>query len=502
MSMDSPQLRSASPLAGDPELGSRIEELENTLSLVATENIHLSEALNNIDMMVDARGWKPLYDNNDGQGLTLAQLHDISRQIRELAIANPLIRRGSELRNIATWGGGVEFVNEKNKPLKKSVQKLIKSKRNRRYVFSPDAYEELERAVFTEGNVYLLGDDRTKEIQRIPIREITADLRNPDNYEEIWAYRREWNPDPYDKSRVKVRWYYTDIHDGRRATSLKVGQDQVQQVDNTKTIIDGSFNSQIGWPFGVPDALSVIAWARLYREFLVNGYVMSRALAQIAFKVMAKTAQGGQNASVEVNQPGQSGSTATMGEGLDMAPLATAGKGYDFASGRPMLSQLAAALGVSLVALTGDSGAAGGSSASEQTLGSPTRLVAAMRRQAWDEFFDRLFSYLGQDDVKVIWHDLSDEQVQRRLQSWVLAHNSGLFKPEVVQAGIATELGISEYGEIPEGYLPMNNVKSAKAAQLGSGQDGTQDTSKTAGTGQGQNSPAGEAPNDHDTDEK
>jgi hypothetical protein len=482
-----------------------VKQIEEEFGRMATDNFKMSEALQNINMMIDAQGWAPIYNIDDNKGLNLDQLKAVSEQLREMLIANPLIGRGAELRSIYVEGDGMEFHKENGDKLPAVYRNMMNKPRNRRYVFTPDARREMERVAFTEGNLFIMGDDTTKTFQRVPISEITAYLQNPENPEEIWAYRREWNTNPADSRSKRVEWIYTDIYEGKRKDAIKVGMDKPQPVNKRRTMVDLGFNRQVGWAFGVPDALSVVAWAKLYREFLVNGYVMSRALAQIAFKVQSKTAQGAQNSSVEMSRPGEAGATAAMGAGLDLAPLSTAGKGYDFGSGRPILAMIAAGLGVSVVALSGDSGASSGSSASEATLDSPTRLVAAMRRKTWDEFYYRLFSYMGSPEgVTITWRDLSDETLLRRLQTWVLLHNSGLFKGEIVQAGMAKVANLTGYGKIPDGYLTPNNEKTLAAgakATTDSGQDGTQDTSKSDGSGQGKSNPAGEAPNDHSTDE-
>lgn len=467
------------------------QQMQQEMAELRTSNYKMSEDLVGVGRMIDERGWSPIYDYGSDGGLSLSQLRASSEQLRELVVGNPFVGRGAAVRSIYVWGAGVEFgaknpVGSKAKTtpsLKTEVQKLVDDVRNQRYIFGADAQLELERAAYTDGMVFALGDIAKKTFERVSLKQITADLRNPDNPEEVWAYRRVWTRDPNMPNPVQiVRWYYTDIYDGTRHANIKHG-DKLEQVDRTKTIIDKKFNGQIGWALGVPDALAIIAWARLYREFLVNGYIMSKALAQLAYKATQATATGANTAAVQVAQRQQAGSTAVVGAGGNFEALPSAGKGYDFVSGHPLLAAMAAGVGVSEDALS----AKGGSD-----LDSPSRASAAMRRRSWEEFFVRIFRFMGNTKkLRVIWHDLPDEQIQRRLQAWTLLHNSGLFAGQIVRDGLADAMQITEPGDIPDGYMLPNNEKSLNRADVDA--DGnpvdpgaTGAGGATAGTGQGQ----------------
>ena len=468
------------------------------------DNIRLHEQLTGLNGMIDEKGWKPLYDYDESGGLSLGQIHASSKQLRELVVGNPFVGRGCQVRIARTWGAGVEFgprerfvqpragaksqtARERN--LTARILDLTEHPRNLRYLFSPDAQAELETAAYTDGNLFALGDITTKTFQRIPVDQITADLRNPGNTEEIWAFRRVWSHNPNDRNmKREVRWYYTDIYDGERADRIQY-DGTFESVDRTKTMIDKSFNRQIGWAYGAPDALSIIAWSRLYREFLVNGYIMSRALAQFAYKASIESAKGGQQASLAIARPNQAGSTYVGG---DLTPIATAGKGYDFASGRPLAAAMAAGIGISLVELTNDPGSASGSNAVATSLASPSRSTAVMRRRSWDEWWARIFRFMGNSaGLKVTWHDLPEEQIQRQMEAWGLAHESGLFGPDVIQTGMANAMQISNPGPVPDDYQsPNERAKPTVSSQgvsdpvpggSGTGNDHSTDTSGTKG---------------------
>lgn len=464
------------------------DNLNELVSTLNTENFKLTERLASIDMMVDSGGWHEIFEHGGDGGLSLQQVKSASAQLRELVIGNPIMGQGARLRTAYIWGAGVTFgavdAKGKSKPLTGKVNSFLEEPVNVKYLFSTTAQEELEKAAFTDGNVFLVGNDITRKLFRIQMSEMTGTIRNPENVEEIWAYRRQWTIDPESfNPTVKTRWYYTDTYpetETRQASIYWNGKPEL--VELNRTLLDQGFNKQIGWAFGVPDALCVLAWSRLYKEFLVNGYVMSRALAKFAYKVTVASLGQGMNSSVEVAKPGDSGSTY-VGNGMEAMP--NAGKGYDFTSGRPLLAMIAAGLGLSATALGADAGG-GGSNAAEQTLDLPTRGMAEVRRNVWAEYFVRILRYAGNTKkLTVTFKDLTSEQVQRRLQAWVLMHSQGLFSPEIIQAGMAAEMDIADPGEIPSTYVAPTGGKEA---------------TPTDGSGQGQSSPAGGGSNDHSTD--
>lgn len=505
-----------------------VDEVTRTLdelNRVATENFKLQEQLAQIDLMVDTRGWNPLYEYDRDGGMSLRQIKLASNQLRELLAANPLVKRGSQVRNLYVWAGGLEVTAQrasgKSGPLTATIDKLMESPAWQRYIFQPDATEALERACFTDGNVFILGDDRTKKVQRIPLAEITADYRNPDNREEIWAYRRQWTRQAGgDNPTYQVRWYFTDIYDQKRPPSIDVDGTK-EAVDTRSTLIDLGVNRQVGWAYGIPDSLAILAWAKLYKEFLVNGYVMSRALAQFAYKVTVATKKAGDSAAMSVARPGDSGSTYIAGSGNDLAPLANAGKGYDFAAGAPLAAIVAAGLDISASELL-DSAATD----NVQEFSAPGRGMADLRRKTWNSFFKRLLSWAGESKkVRLQWTDLSDAQVQRALQAWTLANNTGYFATDIIQRGMADVLQIADPGPVPDGALLPNNSASAQRADLDPNLDiapgaeapgGTKDdpgttgaAGATAGSGQGQGkstkkrsagTSAGSLGNDHGID--
>lgn len=479
------------------------KQWQGALGMLEAAEMRLEERLQSLDAMIDEKGWAPLYDYGKDGGLSLEQIHSSSRQLREMVAGNPFMKRGSQLRITHVWGGGQGFSvvkSDTGAPAKMStnLRTIMSLPKNKRAIFGAAAKETLERAAFTDGMVFALGDDKKKTYQIVPITEIQGVLHNPDDSSEIWAYRRVWFRNPADPEPV-VRWYYTDSFEdtgAKRKTRIK-HNDNLEVIDRDHTFIDAKFNAHGGWAFGVPDGLAAIGWVRLYREFLVNGSIMSRALAQFAFRATMKSQSGAAKGSLEVGKPKGSGTTVFSSE--DFAPLASAGKGYDFSSGRPLAAGIAAALEVSLISLTSDSSSAGGASNSEQTLDVPAKATASLRRLVWEDWFDRIFRHMGMvgtQEVRVTWNDLREESIQRIMQAMVLVWNTGLFDGTVMQKMVAEVMNIADPGSVPDGVLIPNNKATVEASRKPA-----QTPSPTAGSGQGQSTPAGQGDNDHTTDQ-
>lgn len=476
------------------------KQIEQALNEVKTryadQNALLVERLGALDTMLDQRGWLDLY-NYDSDGPSLDQIKEASGQIRNLMALNPTIKRGSQLRISYVHSKGINFgeIPGSGRGRGTNVKAFFDLPQNQKYVFSPEAREELERTAYSDGSVFLIADEATKAMQRIPIWEINGYITNPDNAEEIWAYRRTWNS--YAVGNVspeqKNVWYYTDQFVGNRTKTVTI-QGKSEPVDQKSVIIDHAFNKQVGWAWGLPDAISILSWAKQYRDFLLNGKIMSDSLAQFAFKAVAQSRAGGDNASMKLAAPGSAGSTAVLGGGNDLVPISSAGKGYDFDSGRALAAQIAAGLEVSLVHLLSDPGASGSSYGSASNLDLPTKRAMLSRQRSWVSFYTRVLKFLGWTEPTVSFPTLDEPDYYREIQALLLAWASGELHHDEFRPRLLDLLDVqSKHDNGPEGVLLPNNENSLARKDI--------DTDGTGGAstqGQGSSSPVGQGVNAND----
>lgn len=447
------------------------------------------------------QGWFNL-DSSQDDGLSLSDLKQWSGELREALVGNPHVERGANLRSDYINEGGIRFGKVSAK-----VRKVIDSTIQQRRYFGPLARQERYRSCYTDGGVFYLGNNKTREIEAaIPLREIVAEYRNAQNRAEVWAYLREWQDYSGGVStpRTRQEWIFTDVFEAKRSKAQAPTinyQGKSVRVAKDKVIFDAFVNTQIGWTYGVPHALNALAWARMYRDFLVNGKIMSDALAQFAFQLTTKTKKGTENASIKLAS--KSGAGQTVVGPSELTSLTTAGKGYDFDSGRALASAVATAIGVSVIHLTADPGTAGSSYGSAQTLDLPTRLSVEAERR-WNVELDlRVLRWMGAKNATAEFDPLiSATDAYREIQALKLAWDMGLFQGTGIQERIADILGIAEPGAIPEGVLQPNNketVKVNKSASTPTPDESDDGGPQAGGAGQGQSTGAGTGPKSRDT---
>src|SRR5690606_10015955 len=309
----------------------------------------------------------------DDEGPSLADIKKMSKQIRNASARNVWVKNGWKLRYNYVYAGGIHYSNIPGQNTTGSGRRAaawarVQSPKNQKTFFGRSARERREGALYCDSMALYIGDDRGYTLSELPINQITADYRHPDDPREVWAYRRSWWHYPAGETvpQERAEWIFLHLHKDRETASIQYNGTR-EPVARNKRVFGSPVNELPGWAYGVPDAFSGLAWARMYREALVNGKTMSDALASIAYKMLSKTRRGAQEAGARFGK-NAFGQTATMVDGMDMAPMSTAGRGYDYDASRPVLAAMAAGLGVSVVALSSDPGAAGSSYGSAQTL--------------------------------------------------------------------------------------------------------------------------------------
>lgn len=452
------------------------------------------ELLNRVQKMLDVEDahWSTIFGNIEHEGFTLDDLHQASDEIRKTIVKSPVIDRGAQLRHSYIWSKGINLPEVKKKEgtagAKSIAEKAVHHPTNQRFLFSEAAYEELERGLYSDGNVFILGENATRVAHRVPVSEIVDFLTNPDFAEEVWAWKREWkHTDRLGTTVTKAAWYYTDdcpLPESKRAKK----QIAKTPVDHGKTMMVQSVNRQIGWPLGIPDAVAAVAWAKLYSEFLKHGYVMSRSLASIAFRATATTRQGGENAALKLATPQGAGSTAIMGAANTLTALPTAGKGYDFDSGRPIAAMVATSVQVSIVHLLSDPGAAGSSYGSASNLDLPTKRAVVSRQRSWAAFYNRILTWMNVADPDVSFPSLEEPDFYREVQALMVGWTTGTIRAEELRPRLLKLLQIDPTETAaPDGVMLPNNRETVKANQP-----------SDQGVGQGKSTPAGKGPNAND----
>lgn len=419
-----------------------LSELAKQIENLSEDKMNLQEMVSDLALRLDTVGWVPGNGWDGESGMTLTALQETSKTLVDMVAQSPLMKRANQLRHGYVFGRGMLFSD-----IKPRHKKIMEAPFNKKCLFSMMAWEELMAARLTDGNLFVLRKVKDEEYYRIPLAEITGVVTDPDSDERVWYIQRTWTAkNSSGKSETRVVWYPTNDYASRKHPS---------EISNKPVAKDAvmhfmAFNRQVGFTFGVPDGYAAILWAIAYSEYLKNNSKLVKAYAQIAYKASTKTQNGANNIAAQIAQPGVAG-TATMGPLQDLVPMPRAGSDVSFENGRPLASMVAASLGVSVVALLADPGAAGSSYGSAQTLDAPTIIVMASIQEAWKDFYTDLFGHVSGDPITVEFPSIENDQVYRQIQSLAQVYAQGGIHQEEFRAAVLDLLDIRE----PKDGLPV-----------------------------------------------
>lgn len=460
----------------NPEL--LADKFANELQAQIAENEFLRESYSSMAQAVlafDDAGWNTANASGSGDGFTLNELKDAAKRIREHTEGNPLLKRGCGLRTSYIFGRGVSFSDQPPR-----IQKYIQDPRNQEVLFSPEAQTVNERAHFTDGQFFLLGNVATKQFQRIPFAEITAIVTDPDDSERLRYIRRTWTNKVQElssgaaKETVKQVWYPVDTYTPE--TGRYVASIQGNPVDVKFRMFPSFVNRRAGQVFGVPDAFPALPWAHAYNEYLKDGSRMLKALSMFAWQLKSKSKTGATNAAAVIAQPKTAGSTAVMGSDMDLSSMPR-GNSVNLTDGRPLGSMVASALEVSVVALLSDPGTSG-AYGTAQTLDVPTVKAMEARQQVWTLFYKRILQFLGAktDALEINWPKIETEPSQRLTQALALAYEGKAIWQDEYRAAIIETLDVPRLHLDPppvDGQAAGNSTASAVPSQGNSGAVGS-----------------------------
>jgi len=413
----------------------------------------------------DDEGWNPIGAQYGVNGFTLTELKISAAKIREVTEGNPLLKRGSAMRTSYIFGRGVVFGDQPPR-----VRRIMEDQQNQDVLFSAEAQMINERSHFTDGQFFILADNKTKQLQRIPFEEITGAVTDPDDSERIRYIRRTWTrtdvnfPTGLETSSARDVWYPVDTYkpSGRFSTTI-----MNQPVDGTKVMFYSRVNRRGGRIWGVPDALPALPWAHAYNEYLKDGARMLKSLSMFAWQLRSKTKTGATAAAASIATKATAGSTAVMGDGMELSSMPR-GNNVDLSTGRPLASMVASALEISVVALLSDPGGSG-SYGTAATLDAPTVKAMESRQAVWTTFYRRVLVWMGANTVDINWPKIEIEPSQRLMQALALARETSAIWSDEYRAAVLETLDVPK---LHSGVPPIDDPESNDSPIPGQGNDG------------------------------
>jgi len=384
---------------------------------VAEANLEiLTESLADLELAMDDRGWQALTTQGDTE-FSREGLRKNAKISRVMCIANPLMKRGMNVRIAYIWGQGIG-VNVRDEEGGQDVNAVVRTflddPGNQAAFTGDQAHETLERALGTDGNVFLalFTNPATGRVQvrSIPFDEVTDIICNPDDRADPWYYERRYTQQVLDANyrvqSVQQVDYYPALNYRPRLMPKTINGYKVHWDTPVKHV---KVNALDGWKFGIGDAYASLQWARLYRDFLVDWATLVKALSQFAWKASAgngskaaklRQALGRRPAGPQIpGNPDTVGATAVLGPEVTLEAIPKTGATIDSESGRPLAANVAAGLGIPVTVLLSDPGVTG-ARATAETLDTPTENEMRMRQAVWGDVYRQVLEYVVLQAVK------------------------------------------------------------------------------------------------------
>lgn len=438
-------------------------------------------------LALEDQGWSALgVLGTELDAFSLEALHDIAKELTERVDGNPLLKRGLGLRTSYVFGKGVEFEG-----VSARVRDLIDSPQNQAVLFSSQAMAINEHSHFTAGQFFILGDVSSKRLQRIPFGEINGWVTDPDDAEFVRYYRRTWtryNTDGTGTGQTVSAWYPSDLYTPVGAHPRSI---QGFPVDPSKVMFSSAVNKRAGTVWGVPDAVSAYPWAHAYNEYLKDGSRILKSLAMFAWQLKAKSKTGAQAAAASIATPQAAGSMAITGADMELSSLPRSGS-INLNDGRALAAMVASSLEVSVVTLMSDPGTSG-AYGTAQTLDVPTIKAMQARQKIWEQLFERVLRFFGAGkNAAVKWPKMEQEATYRQIQAISLAYEAGALWEDEYRSAVLDELDVVP---MHTGISPLAAQKQDAAMSDGAADSGSQSSSGSVVSGQGQSGAVGKMSN-------
>lgn len=401
----------------------QLAEVREQLGVLLSEHELLAESYADLQLAAEDRGWELLSARADAT-FTRDGLGKIARNLRVLAVAAPLPKRGLALRNAYVWGQGVTVAARAGEDADQDVNAVVQAfwddESNQVSLTGAQAQEELERTgLGCDGNVFLAlhTDQRTGRVQvrSTLFDEVQDILTNPEDRKDPWYYLRQYEavviePGFGGSTRTRNETRRVLHPDVRHRPRMRPKTINGIPVMWDAPIVHVAVNRHDGWKFGVGDLYAAAEWVRLYDGFLLDWAKLVKALSRFAWRTTGDRTSRAQKAAqamtrsyqptdTKVPAPGPVGGAANLGPGVTLEAIPKTGATIDSESGRPLAALVAAALGVPVTMLLSDPGATGARAVAE-TLDRPTILEMGQRRSLWAATIKTITDYVIDQAVK------------------------------------------------------------------------------------------------------
>lgn len=372
----------------DPELETVLMQLDE-----------VTESLRRLEFSREDAGWEQIAASGENQ-FQRSSLDKHAKLCRVMAVANPLIKRGLALRAAYVFGQGVGTTAD-NPAVNEVIQTWLDDAEVRDVFSGAEAQQRNEMALGTDGNVFfaMFTDPLTGRVRPrvIPFEEITEVVTNPEDRLTVEYFRRDFSRRGPDGKTVSVSEYHPSLNFRPRTRPKFWGEENdKKRVVWDAPVFQVKVNALPGWDFGIGDAFAALPWARLYKEFLEDWAILTKALSRIAYQRVDASGKGTarlERGKMEKIYSSAAGSSVDATDGTKLEAVSKSGATIDADSGRQIAAMVATSLGIPVTMLLSDPGQTGARAVAE-TLDEPTRLEMQARQEVWREARRQLLNYV------------------------------------------------------------------------------------------------------------
>lgn len=387
-----------------------IEDLQASFDEVQARNAAtielLNESITELELALEDESWTRLVSGSELE-FSRPGLDKLVRIARIMAIKNPLVRRAVRVQGLYVFGQGFT-ISGRDESTTAVIDRFVNDPGNRKVLFGQRAAQARNRTMLTDGNLFVRlfrsPLDGHVKLRRIPFTQVTDIIRDPNDAETPWFYRRAWT----EGGRAVVEFYpdWRLRRDARTTTALPSGATVVWDTP----VYHVSAGGLDDMAFGLPELYSSTDWARSYVAYLTDMATTARSLSRFAWKgsggkvarrsMMSRldTTLGDSGGGTETNPAPLPGSVASVPQGADLTPIPKTGMMLDADNGKPFRLMVASAVDLPDTILSGDPDQ--GNLATAKSLDRPTELAMRERQMLWADVYRDLCQIALVSDVR------------------------------------------------------------------------------------------------------
>jgi hypothetical protein len=379
---------------------------------LASALVTLDEAFQrlNSQLVLDEKGWAPLAGV---EGNVLPHRTRVEKAIEaDLAIAaNPLIKRGVNLRCAYIWGSGVTVTIRDEASTGQDIQQVLtefQDDPSNAPLWAVDEQIQRERELCGPGEVWLALPTAKQtgrvRVRPLPAAEMTTVITDPEDRYTDWFYLREYTVGKKPrKTLYPALGYYPAVRplvlDDVTLTALD-RQDLRGVEIRWDSPVRKLFVNELGGR-GLGDVFASLPSALAYTAFMEAWHKLMLSLARFVWRAKARPDKAQQVARkiLEAEQRKVVGGTTVEDPATGIEAISKTGATFDADSGRPLAGMVAAGLGLPVTMLLADPGVTGARAVAE-TLDQPTELEFGVRRKVWARVIQDIVGWVIDSKVR------------------------------------------------------------------------------------------------------